>query len=152
MTLFDTLFRMPSVCHRHNSAPLFKERVAFLTYMRQHDRKYNTIRAMASHLLQINRTLGFKKRMQILTMEELKQAGRNWAVYVGPMRRRVPGKRSYELYMRIARGWLRFHSCLAEFRKSRVLEARLRDFEKAMSDHFALASSTIETRARHSVE
>lgn len=149
MTLFDSLFRMPSVCRRHNSAPLLNERVAFLMDMQRHDRKFNTLRAMASHLLQINRTLGFKRRMRILTMEELKRAGRNWADYVGPMRRRVPGKCSYELYMRIARGWLRFHSCLAEFRKSRISEARLRDFEQAMREHFALASSTIETRSRH---
>ena len=102
---------MPSVRHRHNTAPLYKERIAFLTHMQAHDRKYNTIRAMASHLLQINRTLGFSKRMRVLTVEELKGAAWEWAQYAGALRKRVPGKFSYELYMRIARGWLRFHSC-----------------------------------------
>jgi integrase/recombinase XerD len=149
MTLFDSLFQMPSVRDRHNTAPLYKERIAYLKHMQLRDRKCSTIRAMACHLLQINRTLGFSDAMRVLTLEELKQAGRQWAGYIGPLRRRVPGKYSYELYMRIARGWLRFHSCLAEFKKSRISEARLRDYENAMRERFALAPSTIDTRSSH---
>jgi hypothetical protein len=149
MALFESLFKDPSAIHRQNTAPLYKERVAFLTHMKEHDRKYNTLRAMATHLLHINRTLGFSKDMRVLTMEELKDAGRKWAQYVGPLRISVPGKSSYEVYMRIARGWLRFHSCLAEPRKIRILEEKLRDFEETLRKRFALAPSTIEVRARH---
>jgi hypothetical protein len=59
MALFESLFKDPVALRRQNIAPLYGERVAFLTHMKEHDREYNTLRAMASHLLQINRTLGF---------------------------------------------------------------------------------------------
>jgi hypothetical protein len=75
MTLFESLFKGPAALRRRNTAPLYQERVAFLTHMKEHDRKYNTLRAMAAHLLHINRTLGFSKEMRVVTMEELKDAG-----------------------------------------------------------------------------
>jgi integrase/recombinase XerD len=149
MTLFESLFKDRAAVRRQLTAPLCRERIAFLTYMQEHDRKRNTVRAMASHLLQINRTLGFSNGMRVVTMEELKNAGREWAKYIGPLRQRGPGKWSYELYMRIARGWLRFNSCLAEPRKTRILEEKLRDFEETLQKRFALAPSTIEVRAKH---
>ena len=74
MALFESLFKDPTAIRRQNTAPLYKERVAFLTHMKEHDRKYNTLRAMATHLLHINRTLGFSNGMRVLTMEELKDA------------------------------------------------------------------------------
>jgi integrase/recombinase XerD len=51
--------------------------------------------------------------------------------------------------MRIARGWLRFNSCLVQPRKTRVLDEKLRGFEETLLKRFALARSTIEVRARH---
>jgi hypothetical protein len=128
---------------------LYNERLAFLTYLKAHDRKRNTLRAMAAHLLHINRTLGFSKEMRVLTMEELRSAGRAWTQYTGPSRKRVPGKYSYELYMRVARGWLRFHKCLKEPGKTRIFEGKLGDFEKTLRSRFGLAASTIEVRSRH---
>ena len=79
MTLFDWLFKDPAALHRQTTAPLYNERLAFLTHMKERDRKYNTLRAMATHLLHINRTLGFSNEMRVLTMEELRSAGRAWA-------------------------------------------------------------------------
>jgi len=149
MTLFEWLFQDPAALHRQTTAPLYSERLAFLTHMKERDRKYNTLRAMATHLLHINRTLGFSDEMRVLTMEELRGAGRAWARYTGPLRKRVPGKWSYELYMRIARGWLRFHKCLDEPRKTRIFEHKLRDLEKTLRSRFGLATSTIEVRSRH---
>ena len=78
MTLFDWLFKDPAALHRQTTAPLYNERLAFLTHMKERDRKYNTLRAMATHLLHINRTLGFSNEMRVLTMEELRSAGRAW--------------------------------------------------------------------------
>jgi hypothetical protein len=92
MTLFDWLFKDPAALHRQTIAPLYNERLAFLTHMKERDRKYNTLRAMATHLLHINRTLGFSNEMRVLTMEELRSAGRAWAQYTGPLRMRVLGK------------------------------------------------------------
>jgi hypothetical protein len=43
MTIFEWLFKAPAAVHRHTTAPLYKERLAFLTHMKEHDRKYNTL-------------------------------------------------------------------------------------------------------------
>jgi integrase/recombinase XerD len=149
MTVFEWLFKDSSALRRQTNAPLHNERLAFLTHMKERDRKYNTLRAMATHLLHINRTLGFSNEIRVITMEELRTAGRAWAQYAGPLRKRVPGKWSYELYMRVARGWLRFHNCLEESRKTRIFEHKLQDFEKTLRDRFGLATSTIEVRSKH---
>ena len=79
MTIFEWLFKHPAALHRQTNAPLYNERLAFLTHMKERDRKHHTIHAMATHLLHINRTLGFSKEMRVLTMEELRRAGRAWA-------------------------------------------------------------------------
>ena len=151
MTVLHSLFKHPVAFRRQTAAPLYKERIAFLKYMQENDRKYHTIRAMASHLLQINRVLGFSKRMRMLTMEELKVAARAWAQYTGPLRTKAPGEGSYEVFMRIARAWLRFHNCLQEPKKVRIYEEKLRDFEATLKQRFALAPSTISVCARHTL-
>jgi integrase/recombinase XerD len=149
MTLFDTLFIMPSVRNRHNRAPLARQRITFLTYLRAHGRKDVNVRQVASHLLQISRTLGFSRNLRHITKEELESAGRRWAAYKGDRRRRLPGKYTYGLYMRIARSWLRFHSCLMEPRRALVCESRVREFQAHLKDVVGLAATTIDTRTRH---
>jgi hypothetical protein len=46
MNLFEWLFTKPAALRRQTAAPLYKQRVAFLTYLRDHDRKYHTLRAV----------------------------------------------------------------------------------------------------------
>jgi integrase/recombinase XerD len=130
MTVFEWLFKAPAALRRQTTAPLYNERLAFLTHMKERDRKYNTLHAMATHLLHITRILGFSNEMRVLTMEELRSAGRASAQYTGPLRKRVPGKWSYELFMRIARGWLRFHKCLEEPRKKRITKTSSKTLKK----------------------
>jgi site-specific recombinase XerD len=149
MTIFEWLFKAPAALRRQTTAPLYNERLAFLTHMKERHRTHNTIHAMATHLLHINRTLGFSKEMRVLTIEELRITGLAWAQYTGPLRKRVPGKWSYEVFMRIARGWLRFNNCLEEPRKKRIYEKQLEDFEETLRHRFGLATSTIEVRSRH---
>jgi hypothetical protein len=95
MTLFDWLFKDPAALHRQTTAPLYNERLAFLTHMKERDRKYNTLRAMATHLLHINRTLGFSNEMRVLTMEELRSAGR-----VGSVHRSFANESSRQVVLR----------------------------------------------------
>jgi hypothetical protein len=40
MTLFEWLFQDPAALHRQTTAPLYNERLAFLTHMKERDRKY----------------------------------------------------------------------------------------------------------------
>jgi hypothetical protein len=71
MTVFEWLFKAPAALRRQTTAPLYNERLAFLTYMKERDRKYNTLHAMATHLLHINRILGFSKEMRVLFKDDV---------------------------------------------------------------------------------
>src|SRR5580700_6455986 len=71
MTFFDTFFKMPWACKRHNRAPLMKEREKFLLHELEIGRKNVGVQQRACLLLQINRTLGFSRRMRGITHAEL---------------------------------------------------------------------------------
>jgi hypothetical protein len=149
MTIFDSLFPLPAVGDRHTRAPLYKERAEYLLNAQAQGRKERYIKLMASHLLQVNRVLGFSNRMRRITIDELKVAGRRWEAYAGPLRRRTPGKETYEVFMRIARSWLRFHSCLIEPAKTRFADKRLREYERWLRDECGIALPTIKSRCQN---
>jgi integrase/recombinase XerD len=149
MTIFDSLFCEQYARDRHNNAPLCRERDEYLTHLAALGRKERYIRQRASALLQVNRTLGFFDRMKPVTVDELADAGRKWASYVGPSRLRLPGKCTYEVYMEAARPWLNYHSCLVKPVKIRPMEDRLIDFEDMLKAELSFAASTIESRSRH---
>ena len=112
MTFFDTFFKMPWARKRHNKAPLMKEREKFLLHELEIGRKNVGIQQRACLLLQINRTLGFSRRMRGITHDKLNRTAREWEKYSGPHSVRCQGKHSYDLYRRTARAWLRFNACL----------------------------------------
>jgi integrase/recombinase XerD len=149
MTFFDTFYRTPSVRRIHNCAPFRQRRTNFLLDMRQRGCQENTLRQFSSHLLQVNRMLGFRKSMRIVTEAELSSVAKRWESYIGPLRRRRPGKLTYALFMRVARRWLRFNNCLAQPRKAYLDDNRLEDFGTRLRERFGLASATVEHRQRH---
>ena len=148
MTLFDLLFQLPAVRNRHNTAPLLRERLEYLTHVQAFGHKEGYIKVIASHVLQVNRVLGFSVGRRCLTIDELKDTARKWAAYKGPLRRRKPGKYTYEVFMLIARSWLRFHSCLIERAETRFADKQLRDYELWLKDVRGLLPSTIHERSK----
>ena len=149
MSFFDSFYRMQVFRDRHNAAPFSKKRGEFLAHLREQGFSDTTLHQFSSHLLHVNRILGFTDKMRVVTPEELSWAGRKWEKYNGPLRNRHPGKYTYELFMRLARGWLRYNDCLAGPLKTRVNEERLCDFEHRLKHQFGLAPTTIETRTMH---
>jgi integrase/recombinase XerD len=149
MTFFDTFYRTRLCRNIHNAAPFCKKRGQFLTHVRQRGCQESTLRQYSSYLLQVNRVLGFTDRMRIVTPEELSWAAHRWEKYSGHLRHKEPGKYTYRLFMRIARAWLRFNSCLAGPAKTRISEHRLQDFENTLRHRFGLALTTIQTRTMH---
>lgn len=149
MTIFDRLYKTKCARDRHNQAPFAAERARFLSDLLCKGRKPVNVLQAATHILQINRTLGFTKKMRPVTPDELRQAGTRWVSYSGPFRKRPAGSCSYELFARVARGWLRHECCLVEPRKTRLSEERLRLFESKLRNKLGLAPETIETRTRH---
>lgn len=148
MTLFDSLFILPAVRNRHNTAPLLRERVKYLTHVQALGHTEGYVKVIASQLIQVNRALGFSTEMRPLTIDELEDAARTWAVYKGPLRRRKPGKYTYEVFMLIARSWLRFHSCLIEPVKTRFADKQRRDYELWLKDVRGILPSTIHERSK----
>jgi integrase/recombinase XerD len=149
MTIFDKLYKTKCARDRHNQAPFAAERARFLSDLLRKGRKPVNVLQAATHVLQINRTLGFTKRMHPVTPDELRQAGARWVSDSGPFRKRPAGTYSYELFARLARGWLRHQACLVEPKKTRLSEERLRLFESKLRNNLGLAPATIETRTRH---
>lgn len=149
MSIFDSLFQDPSARRRHNRASLPRQRGEFLQYLKSRGRKDIQLRNMASHLLQINRTLKLT-RLRPVAVPELEAAGRKWSKYTGPKRRRLPGKRTYELYTRIARGWLKHLGCLRlSSGPEPYFEGRLREFADVLGSDLGLSRATVATRVWH---
>ena len=152
MTLFDTLFEYPAVRQRHYSAPLCKERLEYLHYVKALGRQEKTIRLVASYLLHVNRVLEFSNGMRRITTDELEKAARRWDAYSGPyngtLRTKLPGQKGFKRFMDTARGWLRFHSCLIEPLRVRFADHQLREYERWLKDERGLASPTIKHRSQ----
>ena len=51
--------------------------------------------------------------------------------------------------MRVARGWLRFHSCLIEPVKTRFADKRLREYERWLRDERGMTLATIRSRSQN---
>jgi integrase/recombinase XerD len=149
MSFFDSFYRMQVFRDRHNAAPFSKKRGEFLAHLKEQGFSESALHQYSSHLLHINRILGFTDKMRVVTPQELSWAGRKWEKYEGPLRNRRPGKYTYEFFMRLARGWLRYNSCLAGPLKTRANEERLCDFEHRLKHRFGLAPTTIQTRTMH---
>jgi integrase/recombinase XerD len=112
VSVYEQIFQIRSVLAKHKAAPLLAEREAYLEYHHRHGRRMDQLRTMASHLLRVNRTLGLTA-LRAVSHDELKKAAQDWASYVGPLRRRLPQAGTYELYLQMARPWLRFNGISA---------------------------------------
>lgn len=149
MSFFDSFYRMQVFRQRHNAAPFSRKRGEFLASLLEQGYSRTTVGQMSAHLIHINRVLGFKDNMRVIAPAELEWAGRRWEKYAGPLRNRLPGKFTYELFMRIGRAWLRYNKCFAEPTRPRISDDRLKDFETRLKNDFGLAPTTIQTRAMH---
>jgi len=121
MTIFDSLFQHAAVRNRHKKAPLYRERAEYLTHVQALGRQECTINLMTSYLLHVNRVLGLSKQMRRIEIGELENAGRKWETYTGPLRRRFPGKTTYELFMQLNRFGLAYLHIIEPRIKGNVL-------------------------------
>ena len=70
-----------------------------------------TIRVTAAYMLHVIRVMKFVE-LRNVTIEEIEEAGKVWAAYVGPERRcQIEGKTEY--FTRVAKQWFTFTGCLA---------------------------------------
>ena len=105
------LSALPGVRLRHTSAPLLAEREQYLRQLSMRGLCRVTIRVTAAYLLHVIRVMKFVE-LRNVTIEEIEEAGKAWAAYVGPERRcQMEGKTEY--FTRVARQWFTFAGCLA---------------------------------------
>jgi hypothetical protein len=80
------LSTLPSVRLRHTSAPLLAEREQYLRQLSMRGLCRVTIRVTAAYMLHVIRIMKFIE-LRNVTSEEIEEAGKVWAAYVGPERR-----------------------------------------------------------------
>lgn len=108
--MIDGLSNLPSVRLRHTTAPLLGEREQYLQQLSMRGLCRVTIRVTAAYLLHIIRVMKFIE-LRNVTIEEIEEAGKVWASYVGP-ERRCPMQGTTENFTRVAKQWFTFAGCL----------------------------------------
>jgi integrase/recombinase XerD len=108
MSLFDQISPRPSVHVRHEAAPLLHEREQYLACLMRRGVSRITVRCTAAFLVHIVRLLKLTSLREI-QIEEIEAAGRKWAAYRGPLRMKLKLPGSPVVFVRVAKGWLRFH-------------------------------------------
>lgn len=109
----DGIFILPSARRRHEEAPLWHEREVYLAHLLQQGVSRENVRSTASTLIHVIRLLELS-RMRAVGVSEIGEAGKRWASDHCARLTRKPGKKSFEVFSRIARGWLGFHGQLRQ--------------------------------------
>jgi len=139
--MIDGLSTLQSVRLRHTTAPLMEEREQYLRQLSVRGLCRVTIRVTAAYLLHIIRVMKFIE-LRNVTIEEIGEAGKFWASYVGPERRcQLQGTTEY--FTRVAKQWLTFTGCLAP--------APLPPFSEQL-EQYALTLQKIQGRAPATVD
>lgn len=145
--MFETLLTYPAALERHCMAPLYDERVSFLTKLRADGRGIGRLRTVACLLLQVIRLLRLRQ-MRNIHVEELKSAARVWQMYSGPGRLGKPGRSATKCFMQVGREWLSFHGRLILPQPTHLpYESHRLTYCRYLSVQVGLASRTVDTHA-----
>lgn len=80
MLTFDKIFKRSYYVQRHASAPLLKERVAYLQYWFDCGTSVHTIRSVAQYLLRIVEFLHLE-RYKAIAFSDIEKSSNRWAKY-----------------------------------------------------------------------
>lgn len=142
--MFETIFTAYGV-NRHQSAPLLREREAFLAHLQRRVTGRVCLRAYASRLNQIVRFLNLTSLRDVRS-SEIKVAAQRWANYRGKHRHLLPGPWSAPSFVWLAKRWLRFHGrLLLPYRKFAFTD-ELRHYGEFMESERRLSAFTIRSR------
>src|ERR1700679_1197454 len=101
--MFSKIFLRSDALARHRSAPLVREREAYIFYLHRTREKR---RDASSYLIQVVRQLALT-RLRKMTLTELRNAADRWKARSTLS---VAGKMGGRAcFLRYAKGWLRFH-------------------------------------------
>jgi integrase/recombinase XerD len=139
--MIETITCWRSARLRHQSAPLLKEREQYLSDLLQRGFSRERVRCTATYLIHIVRVMNLNS-MRVVRQMEIEAAGRSWATYEGPLRKKLALGGSPRVFVQIAQAWLRFHGQLESPPLPRFHEV-LAQFIEAMRSARGLAPDTI---------
>jgi len=134
--------------HEHESAPLFKERDAYLRHRLAEGMKRERVRSLGGTLLHVVRLLSLYELRRI-GAAELESAGEAWAVDSAHHSYKRAGEHSKQVFITAARAFLRFHSALVETPATIPFQAELDHYLAALATEKGLAANTIYAHRGH---
>lgn len=143
MNLFDEISSWPSLHARHGAAPLLREREQYLATMLRRGVSRIVVRSTAAYLIHIVRLLKMSSLRKV-ELNEIEEAGRGWAAYEGPLRKKLKRPGAPSMFVRIAQSWLRFHGQLPTLPPN-PFQPQIEEFAEAMRIR-GLSSATVEAR------
>ncbi len=141
--MLETVSPWPSVQLRHESAPLLNEREQYLTHLLQRGYSRVSVRGTAAYLVHVVRVMNMNS-MRTVSLREIETAGRSWAAYKGPLRKRLSSRGSPRVFVQVAQKWLRFHGQLATPPPNRFHRV-IAEFNDAMRSARGLAPDTVRS-------
>ena len=99
------------------------------------------VRCTATYLIHIVRLLEMSSLRKI-ELQEIEAAGREWAAYEGPLRKKLKRPGAPFMFVRIAQSWLRFHGQLPTLPPS-PFQHLIEEFAVAMRIR-GLSSATVD--------
>ncbi len=141
MNLFDEISLWPSVHARHEAAPLLREREQYLATMLKRGVSRIVVRSTAAYLIHIVRLLKMTSLRKV-ELNEIEAAGREWAAYKGPLRKKLKRPGAPFMFVRTAQSWLRFHGQLPT-RPPSSFQPQIEEFAEALRIR-GLSSATVD--------
>jgi integrase/recombinase XerD len=140
MNLFDEISSWPSLHARHEAAPLLREREQYLAMMLKRGVSRTVVRSTAAYLIHIVRLLRMTSLRKV-ELNEIEMAGREWASYQGPLRKKLRRPGAPFMFVRTAQSWLRFHGQLPTLPPN-PFQPLIEAFAEAMRNR-GLSSATV---------
>jgi hypothetical protein len=101
MNLFDEISSWASLHARHEAAPLLREREQYLASRLKRGVNRTVVRSTAAYLIHIVRLLEMSSLRKV-ELKEIEAAGRRWAAYEGPLRKKLKRPGAPFMFVRIA--------------------------------------------------
>ena len=127
MATIDHVFEWERVRQIQREAPLFDERVQYLSHMLDVGVSKERVRTVASILLHVIRLLGLD-RMRPVAMAEIERASRLWTVDSKVHTTRRAGPTSAGSFTQTALQWFRFHGAVAPICPESLFDLYLMEF------------------------
>jgi len=143
--MIEGILEEPLALTRHRTAPLLREREQFLSYLLRQGTSHHRVRSIAAYLIHIVRLMELTS-LRSVKLEEIERAGKCWASYRGPHRRRKAGRAAAFCFTSVAKKWLRFHGQLTvPPTPAHPFSEFIRDFIECMRSTQGLSPDTIRS-------